>query len=269
MVAHPANVVLRTLHHRILELRDGRQAPVAVTLDIGLSQHVHAVLVAEVVEHRVVGIVRGTYSIDIQALHAQNVLFNLLRSDGSSVDGREVMTIDTMEHHALAIDEQGAIGADAYLTEAYLATTTINDIALGVLQRQHEVVEVGRLSAPQLGSSDIHIEAQLSSHRGALLCNNTTIAHNAGLHSASAHSLGARQRNLHVGLGIDIGIIEVGGEEIVAYLTLGGRPQEAAAMDTREAPVVLTLEEGAAGEAIDLQGDGVVALHEIVGNLEF
>ena len=40
-------------------------------------------------------------------------------------------------------------------------------------------------------------------------------------------------------------------------------------MDTREAPVVLTLEEGAAGEAIDLQGDGVVALHEIVGNLEF
>ena len=179
------------------------------------------------------------------------------------------MTVDTMKYHALTIDEQRAIRANADLTEAYLATTTIDDIAVGILQGQHEVVKVGGLSAPQLGSRNIHIEAQLSSHSGCLLCNNTTIAHNASLHSTTSNSLVTCQRYFHISCCIGIGIVEVGGEEIVAYLTLGGRPQEAAAMDTREAPVVLTLEEGAAGEAIDLQGDGVVALHEIVGNLEF
>ena len=39
-------------------------------------------------------------------------------------------------------------------------------------------------------------------------------------------------------------------------------------MNTRQTPVVLTLEERATGEAIYLQGDGVVTLNEIVGDVE-
>ena len=64
-----------------------REIPVTVTLDICLSQHIHTVLVAEVIEHRIVGIVRGTYGVDIQPLHAENILFNLLRSNGTTIDG--------------------------------------------------------------------------------------------------------------------------------------------------------------------------------------
>ena len=105
-------MVLRALYHRILELRHMRQVPVAVTLHVGLSQHVHAILVAEVVEHRIVGIVRRTYSVDIQALHTQDILLYLLGSDGTSVDRRKIVTVDTVEHHTLSIDEQSTIAAN-------------------------------------------------------------------------------------------------------------------------------------------------------------
>ena len=71
-----------------------------------------------------------------------------------------------MEHHALAIDEQGTVRTDANLTEAHLATTTIDDITITILQCQHKVIEVGSLGSPLVGGSDVHIQTQLSSHRG-------------------------------------------------------------------------------------------------------
>ena len=40
------------------------------------------------------------------------------------------------------------------------------------------------------------------------------------------------------------------------------------ALDTRQAPVVLTLQERTTGKAVDLQGHDVVALHQIVGDIE-
>ena len=76
-----------------------------MTLYVGLGQHIHTVFVAQVIEHGVVGIVGRADSVDIQALHAQNVLLNLLGSDGTSVYWREVMTVHAVEHHTLAVDQ--------------------------------------------------------------------------------------------------------------------------------------------------------------------
>ena len=73
---------------------------------------------------------------------------------------------------------------------------------------------------------------------------------------------------LHRGSGIDILVVEIGSEEIISDLDLGGCPQETVTLDTREAPVVLTLKERATGETIDLQGHDVLAHCEIIGDIK-
>ena len=101
---------------------------------------------------------RGAHSIDVQAFHRLNVFFHLFGSDGTAVDGREIVTVHTVEHHALAIDGQGTITADGHLLEAYLSTSDIDSLTFGILQREHKVVEVGRLSTPQLRMVDRQVE---------------------------------------------------------------------------------------------------------------
>ena len=127
-----------------------------MALDVGLGQHVEAVAVAEVVEHGVVGVVRCAHGIDVQPLHGADVLLHLLGGDGTAVDGREVVAVDTVEHHAPPVDGEGAVAADGHLAEAHLAASDVVDVAGIVLQRQHEVVEVGRLSTPQAGGCYVH-----------------------------------------------------------------------------------------------------------------
>ena len=142
-----------------------------MTLDISLCQHIHTIFITEVIEYGIIGIVRGTDGVDVQTFHAQYILFNFLRSNSASINRREVVTINTMEHHALTIDEQGAIVADTHLTETNLRTTTVDDAAVFVLQRQYEVIEVGSLSSPLVRSSNIHIQTQVTSNCCSGCCN--------------------------------------------------------------------------------------------------
>ena len=53
---------------------------------VGLGQHVHAVFVAEVVEYGIVRVVRGTDGVDIQALHAKDILLNFFGRDSTAID---------------------------------------------------------------------------------------------------------------------------------------------------------------------------------------
>ena len=71
-----------------------------------------------------------------------------------------------------------------------------------------------------------------------------------------------------MGGGTGEGAVQVGGKEVVAYLCLRCAPKEAVPMNTCQAPVVLTLQERTAGEAIDLQGDAVLSLSDILRDIE-
>ena len=133
VIAHPADMVLGTLYHGIAEELDRGELLIGMTLHISLGQHIEAVLIAEVIEDRIIGIVTGAHCIDIEALHGLDILFNLSISDGTTIHRRKIMTVDTMEHHALAIDNQRTIATDAHLTEAHLTTTDILDMAFGIL----------------------------------------------------------------------------------------------------------------------------------------
>ena len=84
--------------------------------------------------------------------------------------------------------------------------------------------------------------------------------------TAFAQLVGVVYRHLHVGLRVLVTRVQIGREEIVANLRLWCRPEEAAAVDARQSPVVLALEERAAGETVDLQGQRVFTLGDVVGN---
>ena len=269
VIAHPQHVVLGTLDHRRTEQFHRRQPCVGVTLHVGLGQHVEAVLVAKVVEHRIVGIVARAHGIDVQALHGLDVLFNLSRCDGTAVDGREVVAVHTMKHHALAVDGQRAVAADFHPAETHLAASAVDDITVLVLQRQHQVIEVGCLGAPQFRGVHRQHKTQAGGHRLAALCNDFAIAHQTYVQSASADGIDTGQRHLDVRSRTRIARIEVGVEEIVANLTFRCRPKETRAVNTRQSPVVLTFQERPAGETEHLQGDGILASRQIRGNIEF
>ena len=242
-----------------------------MTLHICLSQHIHTILVTQVIEDGIVGIVRGTDGINVQTLHRLDILFNLLCRDGTTIHRREVVTVHTMKDHTLTVDEKSTIIADAHLTEAHFATTNINRFPLRILQGQHQVIKVRSLCTPQFGSCHIHIEAQLFVCLDRLGClrNRLSTFLNLHFHLSILHCIKARQIHLHIGLCIHETGIEVSREEVVTNLALGSSPQEAMTLNTCQSPIVLTLQERTTGEAINLQGDGILTLGQIICDIEF
>ena len=67
----------------------------AVALQVRLSRQVDAILVAEVVPTGIVGIVTGTYSVDIHILHNLDILNHPLHRDDVPAIGIKLMTVGT------------------------------------------------------------------------------------------------------------------------------------------------------------------------------
>ena len=88
------------------------------------------------------------YRIHIQPFHHQDVLQHLLSADCSACLLAEVVTVNAMNHKAFTIDEKRAVRADAYRSEAYLAGSQIDQIAIGIQQTESQVIEFGVLCAP-------------------------------------------------------------------------------------------------------------------------
>ena len=255
LVAQPQHLALVALHHGGLELLVAAERRVAVALYVGLGQHVDAELVAEVVEVGVVGIVARADGIDIEALHHQQVLLRLLVGHGASALGAEVVAVHAVEDDALAVDQQGAVGTHRHLTQAHLAAAHVKHL-VAVLQSDDEGVELRLLGVPQARVGDAQAAQRDLSRRGdahALLGHDGAAVHNLRLHGAIGKGGTLHVDDDAVG-GHCIVATEGGGEEVVADLRLRSRPKEHVARDARQAPVVLALQERAAGEAIHAHG---------------
>ena len=79
------------------------QSPGAVSLHVGLVDHIQAVAVAEGVERRIVGVVAGTDGVDVMALHGDDVALKLCMIRHASGAGVEVVAVDALEDDALAV----------------------------------------------------------------------------------------------------------------------------------------------------------------------
>ena len=78
----------------------------SVRLYVGFCRHVDAILVAEVIPSRVVGIVTSADGVDIELLHYLYVLYHAFYAHHIASVGVELMTVGTLDEYWLSVDEQ-------------------------------------------------------------------------------------------------------------------------------------------------------------------
>ena len=107
-----------------------------VTLQVGLSRQVDAILIAQVIPTGIVWIVAGTHGIDIQLLHDLDILDHALHRDDVAAVGIKFMTVGTLDEDRLTVDKQLA-ALDFNMAEAYLLSDNLKHIrTLLVFQRE-------------------------------------------------------------------------------------------------------------------------------------
>ena len=130
MVTQHTYLTHRTLYHCRAELHLVRECKGSVTLHIGLSQHIQSQTVGQVIEVGIVGVVGCTHSIHIEALHLHKVGLNLSLGECTTTLLAEAVSVDTMKHHSVAIDEQSTVFTNTHRTETHLQGAYINLLAL-------------------------------------------------------------------------------------------------------------------------------------------
>ena len=109
-----ARMVLVALHHPSAAVHPRVHVPrivaeaedVRMRLDVGLVDHVHAELVAEVVEAGIVGCVCGAHRVESVLLHEHEIRPHLVDSHDASGVGVEVVPIDATQQHRRAVHEE-------------------------------------------------------------------------------------------------------------------------------------------------------------------
>ena len=155
-------MVFVALHHGIHAVHS-RSAPIiailrkivvgTVAFDVRFVNHVNTILVAEIVHHRIVRIVRHTERVDVEALHEDNVFFHTIVSHSTAVIRIKFVTVHTMELHRHAVYVQTRstiVFLDFNLAEANLVTFNLENLAVSILEREHCGIEVRRFSRPAL-----------------------------------------------------------------------------------------------------------------------
>ena len=77
---------------------------VLMALDVCLALQVDTILVTEIIEVRVVRIVRGTHVVNVRTLHQHNLTFHLLTRDNLTRQRVGIVAVYTLELNWLAVD---------------------------------------------------------------------------------------------------------------------------------------------------------------------
>ena len=84
-----------------------------------LSSHIDSIFITEVIPARIIRIMTGTNSVDIQLLHNLNILNHALHADYIATIRIYFMTVSTLDQDRLAIDQELCI-LDFHIAETYL-----------------------------------------------------------------------------------------------------------------------------------------------------
>ena len=123
----------------------------SVGLLIGLSTHIYAIFVAEVIPNRVVRIVTCSNSIDIETLHETDVFYHAFTRYYISSIRIHLMTVGTLDKYWLAIDEHLGI-LYLYLAETYLLGYYLSPILCCC-----EGIEIWLLCTPLIGIGELYL----------------------------------------------------------------------------------------------------------------
>ena len=253
------SVIAVTVYHTLDAVHEGRyprfhvrDALVGMVLEVGLIAAVETVVVKHGIHAGCVGIVRGTDSVDVVALHEQHILEHRLGGYGTSVDGVCIVAVDTLEEHLLAIDIHERV-FDLDVAEAVLGREGHLLASLSILLHHAQGIEVRMLGIPHEGI----VQLQTSHYTqlllvGSELCGNHLACHALACRVIERHfelflsreAFAVVESELHVGrrmhsvvatviLAVDVVVAHRHGGHIV-YIYI--------AEDTAHAEHVLTLE---------------------------
>ena len=251
-----------------------RAVAVAVRFQVRLGGQVDAVLVAQLVPARVVGIVAGADVVAVALLEHLEVAAHLRLADGVAGVGPHLVAVRALELHGHAVVHVDA-ALDLHLAEAGAAGKDFRDLRLvtlrvGAYQRQNGRIQVGCLRRPLRRVFDIqlHRHGTFFTRLARGVCAGGGARHFAAFaieeRYGQAHGLGQLLPVvLHLGRHgqrrVLILRVEIRQRKEVANMDLRRAPEVAVAEDAGEPPHVLVLEPRAGAEAIDFHRDHVLA----------
>ena len=122
----------------------------AVRLDIGFRHHIDAVAVAKLVPVIVVGIVAGSYGIDIVELHQLNVLKHSFARHHVTAVRVYFMSVHTFNQHRLSVDKQLGV-FDFHFSEPHLQWYDFR-----IAERSAQRIEIRGFGRPFLRILHLH-----------------------------------------------------------------------------------------------------------------
>ena len=237
---HPLHAVARQrVFNRLSAARN--LVPNAVRFHVVFVDDIKTQLIANRIERTAVGIVRGANSVDVVALHGQQIAADLLLRDGAAALGAEIMPVCALEHDALAVEiHDGVFQLEP--AEADALADDFEHLAAAVLDGQQQVVEVRRFAAPQARGFDRHLHVKLTL-RHALRCGNDLAAvKQLHLHAACADSLIQLHLHRQIERRIRIAVIQQRLDADIRDMRLGDGIQIDVTENAGEAHEVLILQ---------------------------
>ena len=228
----------------------------AVALHIGLGDQHDAILVAQLVEARVVGVVGRAHRVDVVLLHELQVAAHAIEAHGAALVIVVIVAVDAM-HLKVSAVEVDMIALDRHLGKPLAMRNVLADI-VAVVDLKRKVIEEGVLGVPEVGIGN----AALGMAVDALARSDHALAiaeriHNAG--SALGHRIERDQSGIALAVRAEPKVDQVRG---------GTLHKVHIAEDARGPPHVLILDIAAIAVLQNLDRKQVVALDERVGHVE-
>ena len=273
LVAHrPHNDagVIALLHHQALNAVDVGRLPCrvvgdqgdiadvleAVALHIGLGDQHDAILVAQLVKARVVGVVGRAHRVDVVLLHELQVAAHAIEAHGAALVIVVIVAVDAM-HLKVSAVEVDMIALDRHLGKTLAMRNVLADLVT-VVDLKRKVIEEGVLGVPEVGIG----HAAFGMAVDALTRSHHVLAIAERIHDVAC-ALGNRIERNQSGIAL-----AVRAEPKVDQMRGGTLHKVHIAEDARGPPHILILDIAAIAVLQDLDRKQVVALDERVGHVE-
>ena len=226
-----------------------------MALEVGLVDHVHAQFVAQVVERRIVGIVRGAHRRDVVAAHLHQVGAHVVGRDRLTAGGVVIVAVDAEDPDRLAVHQQLPV-AHLDMPEADELFGGFGHLAVGPHQLDAHAIARGRLGAPRRHSGNLpaclHLVAGEHIRLLEPMRNHTALhgAHTAArqrLEPGADHEpLGRLRREPHGGAHVQqtctVGEAQIGGAGHIGHVHGAARLDPHTAVQAGHPPLVLVFD---------------------------
>ena len=132
----------------------------AVTFQVAFVNDVQAVVVAQVEEPRIVGVMRGANGVQVVLFHQQNIGPHGGERHGFAGLRMMVVAVGPFDFYGRAVDQENAV-FDLDFPEAHFAGGGFEHFACGVLDCQEQSVQMRRFSRPFQGGGHGGLSAPL------------------------------------------------------------------------------------------------------------